>query len=160
MPCLGNHEIEFGANNQDGSKASGGNGHWNGAHGYASYQARYLLPDNGVAGMRGYFYSFQVGTVLFISLDADDVAFQDGGSYYAPAKNADGSFSPLTATDNPAISIPPGFSTYNRQYTGALTPQSSDDSIVPDMTTASPNEQTLWLQRTLSRRLAATARST
>ena len=41
--------------------------------------------------LRGNFYSFQVGTVKFISLDADDVIYQDGGSAYlnsAPERRA------------------------------------------------------------------------
>jgi alkaline phosphatase D len=54
MPCLGNHEIEFD----------------NGSQGYASYLTRYLLPDNGVPGFSGNWYSFRVGAALFISLDA------------------------------------------------------------------------------------------
>ncbi len=63
MPCPGNHEIEFG----------------NGPQGLASYLTRYTLPDNGVPGFRGRWYSFRVGSALFVSLDADDVVFQDGG---------------------------------------------------------------------------------
>ena len=61
MPCPGNHEIEFD----------------NGPQGYTSYLTRYLLPDNGVPRFRGHWYSFQVGSALFVSLDADDVVYQD-----------------------------------------------------------------------------------
>ena len=46
MPCPGNHEIEFD----------------NGPQGFTSYLTRYLLPDNGVPGFRGYWYSFRVGS--------------------------------------------------------------------------------------------------
>ena len=67
MPCPGNHEIEFG----------------NGPQGLASYLTRYTLPDNGVPGFRGRWYSFRVGSALFVSLDADDVVFQDGGPLVA-----------------------------------------------------------------------------
>jgi alkaline phosphatase D len=146
MPCRGNHEIEWGADTVDGKPAADGNGHWNGAHGYASYQARYALPDNGVPGLSGAFYAFRVGTVLFVSLDADDVIYQDGGSFYAPKANPDGSYSPLTAT-NPAISIPPGTSLYNREYTGRLV-AGPDNSLVPAV--HQPNRQTQWLEQTLA----------
>lgn len=117
MPCLGNHEIEFGADNQDGTANAAGNGGWNGVYGYGNFQVRHELPDNGVAGYRGNFYSFQVGTVLFIGLDADDVIYQDGGSYALAPVNQTSPFPPT----NPDINIAPGFSTYNREYTGSLT---------------------------------------
>ncbi len=67
MPCPGNHEIEFG----------------NGPEGLASYLTRYTLPDNGVPGFRGRWYSFRVGSALFVSLDADDVVYQDAGPLVA-----------------------------------------------------------------------------
>ena len=41
MPCLGNHEVEFG----------------NGPQGYTSYLTRYQLPGNGVPGFRGRWYA-------------------------------------------------------------------------------------------------------
>jgi alkaline phosphatase D len=140
MPTLGNHEIEFGTNAPSGT----GPGIWNGRFGYGSYQTRFQLPDNGVPGYRGNFYRFQVGSVLFICLDADDVIYQDGGSFYAPAASTT---APLTAT-NPAVAIPPGSSTYNNSYTGALTP-GPDEDLVPDLASGRPNQQTLWLARTL-----------
>ena len=140
MPTLGNHEIEFGVTAQDGT----GSGIWNGPYGYGSYQTRFRLPDNGVPRYRGNFYSFQVGTVVFVCLDADDVIYQDGGSFYTPGNTTT---APLTAT-NPAVAIPPGSSTYNREYTGALT-AGSDNDLVPDPSAAQPNHQTLWLERTL-----------
>ena len=64
MPCPGNHEIEF----------------YNGEQGFTSYLTRYSLPHNGTR-FPGRWYSFQVGTVLFISLQADDVIYQDGGPF-------------------------------------------------------------------------------
>ena len=61
--------------------------YWNGPYGYGHYLSRFLLPDNDVTNydgnhLRGNFYAFQVGTVQFISLDADDVIYQDGASAY------------------------------------------------------------------------------
>lgn len=106
MPCLGNHEIEF----------------HNGDHGYASYLARYTLPDNGTK-FTGYWYSFRVGSALFISLDGDDVVYQDAGGFVAgPAP-----LEPLASTGHPPIK--PGTSFYNRGY--------------------SNGEQTRWLEKTL-----------
>ena len=72
MPCLGNHEVEFD----------------NGPQGFTSYLTRYSLPDNGVPGFRGRWYSFRVGSVLFVSLDADDVVYQDAAAFVAgPARS-------------------------------------------------------------------------
>ena len=141
MPCLGNHEIEFGAQNQDGSENAAGNGGWNGAYGYGSFQARHLLPDNGVPGLRGNFYSFRVGTVLFIALDADDVIYQDGGSFALAPIDSTSTFPPA----NPNIAIPAGFSTYNREYTGTLKPGSDPTTMVADT-----NKQTAWLEAELA----------
>jgi len=45
MPCLGNHEVEF----------------YNGPQGFASYLARYTLPDNRVPGFGGRWYAFRTG---------------------------------------------------------------------------------------------------
>jgi hypothetical protein len=147
MPCLGNHEIEFGGNGANGS----GTGIYNGPYGYGNYQTRYLLPDNGVSGYRNNFYSFQVGTVLFISLDADDVVYQDGGSYYAPSQTTPATSPPSYANETLAsgVVIKPGQSTYNNQYTGALT-SGPNDSLVPDTSQSQPNQQTTWLANTLS----------
>jgi alkaline phosphatase D len=64
MPCPGNHEIEFG----------------NGEQGMNSYLTRYSLPDNGTR-FPGRWYSFRVGSALFISLAADDVIYQDSGPF-------------------------------------------------------------------------------
>jgi hypothetical protein len=65
-----------------------------------------------------------VGSVLFVSLDADDVVYQDAGAFVAgPA-----SLTPVASTGNPAIA--PGTSFYIRGYSGGA--------------------QTRWLERTLA----------
>jgi hypothetical protein len=107
MPCPGNHEIEFG----------------NGAQGFNSYLARYTLPQNGTP-FSGLWYRFQVGSVLFISLSADDVIYQDSGAFVAgPAP-----LLPSPSTGNPPIA--PGTSLYVRGY--------------------SEGAQTRWLESTLA----------
>jgi hypothetical protein len=108
MPCPGNHEVEFD----------------NGPQGFTSYLTRYLLPDNGLPWFRGRWYSFQVGSVLFISLDADDVVYQDAGAFVAgPA-----ALTPVAGTGNAPIE--PGTSFYIHGYSGGA--------------------QTAWLERTLA----------
>jgi Purple acid Phosphatase, N-terminal domain/TAT (twin-arginine translocation) pathway signal sequence len=66
MTALGNHESEWA----------------NGPLGYASYQTRFDMPGNGspVPGWRGNWYSFQVGSALFVSLDANHVHYANDGS--------------------------------------------------------------------------------
>jgi 3',5'-cyclic AMP phosphodiesterase CpdA len=106
MPCPGNHEVEFN----------------NGAQGFDSYLTRYTLPDNGTA-FPGRWYAFRVGSALFLSLDADDVIYQDSGAFVAgPAP-----LLPASSTGNPAIQ--PGTSFYLRGYSGGA--------------------QTRWLEATL-----------
>jgi hypothetical protein len=108
MPCLGNHEVEFD----------------NGAQGFTSYLTRYTLPDNHVPGFGGRWYSFRVGSVLFVSLDADDVVYQDAG----PLVSGPAALTPAASTGNPAIQ--PGTSFYIKGYSGGA--------------------QTAWLERTLA----------
>jgi alkaline phosphatase D len=158
MPALGNHETEFGTCSHAGhaGKAPGGiaaqgaaGNYWNGPYGYGHYLSRFLLPDNEVTNwdgnhLRGNFYSFRVGTVLFISLDADDVIFQDGVSNYL----VDTPGAPPETTTSGA-QIPNGTVTYNREYTGRLSFVQEDQAEVPDFATGKPNLQTLWLERTL-----------
>ena len=72
MPALGNHEIEAG----------------NGPLGYLSYQTRYTLPHNHSASFAGNWYKFQVGSVLFISLDNNDVVYANDGGAYLGTTNA------------------------------------------------------------------------
>jgi Purple acid Phosphatase, N-terminal domain/Calcineurin-like phosphoesterase len=107
MPALGNHEIEWD----------------NGPQGYNSYLTRYQLPDNGVAGFGGRWYSFQVGSALFISLDANDVVYQDAGPFVAGPSP----LVPAADTGNPPIQ--PGSSFYVHGYSNGA--------------------QTQWLQQTL-----------
>jgi 3',5'-cyclic AMP phosphodiesterase CpdA len=67
MPAAGNHENELG----------------NGPIGYGAYQTYFQLPDSGSSPeVRGLWYSFTAGSVRVISLNNDDVAFQDGGNFY------------------------------------------------------------------------------
>jgi hypothetical protein len=108
MPCPGNHEVEFD----------------NGPQGFTSYLTRYLLPDNGMPWFRGRWYSFRVGSVLFVSLDADDVICQDAGAFVSGPDP----LTPVASTGNPPIE--PGTSFYIRGY--------------------SHGAQTAWLERTLA----------
>ena len=99
MPCPGNHEIEF----------------YNGAQGLIAYLTRYSLPDNGTQ-FPGRWYQFSVGSVLFISLAADDVIYQDSGAFVAGPEP----LSPAPSTGNAPIE--PGTSLYVRGYSqGAQT---------------------------------------
>jgi hypothetical protein len=158
MPALGNHETEFGTCDHAGqpgtapggiaAQAAAGN-YWNGPYGYGHYLSRFLLPDNDVINhdgnrLRGNFYAFQVGTVLFVSLDADDVIYQDGASAYL---NSASNAAP-EATSAGAM-IPNGTVTYNHGYTGDLKIDEADFSARPDFSNGTPNLQCLWLERTL-----------
>ena len=108
MPVPGNHEIEFG----------------NGPQGFSSYLTRYALPANGFGPFEGRWYSFRVGSVLFVSLSADDVVYQDAGAFVAgPA-----ALVPAPSTGNPPV--PAGTSFYVRGYSGGA--------------------QTRWLEATLA----------
>ena len=124
--------------------------YWNGPYGYGHYLSRFLLPDNGVVNwdgnrLRGNFYTFQVGTVKFISLDADDVIYQDGAANYVIG-------TPNTAPEKTTTGaqIPNGTTAYNHVYTGDLKPDAKDNSLVPDYGSGQPNLQTIWLERTLA----------
>jgi len=67
MPAAGNHENELG----------------NGPIGYGAYQAYFALPDSGSDHeLRGLWYAFTVGSVRVISLQNDDICYQDGGNSY------------------------------------------------------------------------------
>jgi hypothetical protein len=163
MPCIGNHELELGATQYSlPGSASNENGATlpaaglvyastsypqfaNGRYGQASYLTRFTLPDNGTGspssgGFSGSFYSFRVGSVLFISLDANDVAYQDSGAFTATSQ-----------TTAAGTTIPANTGVYNRQYTGLLgTP--NQDTTVP----AGSNVQTQWLATTLETAAADT----
>ena len=106
MPCIGNHEIEFN----------------NGKLGLDSYHSRYTLPDNNTP-FRGQWYSFRVSTVLFISLDADDVIYQDGAAFVGgPAPLV-----PAASTGNAPIA--PGTSFYVRGYSGGAQTQWLEETL-------------------------------
>ena len=107
MPAPGNHEIEFN----------------NGPQGFTSYLTRYMLPSNGSPRFEGRWYSFQVGSVLFVSLSGDEVVYQDAG----PLVAGPGALVPAASTGNEPIE--PGTSFYIRGY--------------------SHGEQTRWLEETL-----------
>jgi hypothetical protein len=63
MPAAGNHENEVG----------------NGPQGYEAYQTWFTLPDNGAPQQwQGNWYSFKVGSVGVVSLNNDDVCYQQG----------------------------------------------------------------------------------
>jgi hypothetical protein len=67
MPAAGNHDNESG----------------NGPIGYAAYQTYFALPESGSdAEVGGLWYSFTAGAVRVISLNNDDVCYQDGGDSY------------------------------------------------------------------------------
>jgi len=67
LPVPGCHELDPGT----------------GPHGLASFLTRYTLPPNGVDGLEGRWYAFRVGTVLFVSLSGDDVAYSAAGTGYS-----------------------------------------------------------------------------
>jgi hypothetical protein len=96
MPVPGNHETEFN----------------NGPQGFTSYLARYMLPSNECGEFEGRWYSFRVGSVLFVSLSADDVVYQDAGAFVAGPS----AFVPAPSTGNPPI--PAGTSLYINGYSG------------------------------------------
>ena len=68
MPAAGNHENEF----------------ENGPFGFLAYQTRFAVPDNDEddPALQGMWYSFRAGSVRIISLNNDDVCYQDGGDSY------------------------------------------------------------------------------
>jgi hypothetical protein len=108
MPAPGNHEIEF----------------YNGTQGFLSYLTRYTLPGNGLPAFEGRWYSFRVGSVLFVSLSADDVIYQDAGAFVAGPS----ALVPAASTGNAPIE--PGTSLYISGYSGGA--------------------QTRWLEKTLA----------
>jgi hypothetical protein len=89
----------------------------------ASFLNRYTLPSNGMDGFEGRWYAFRIGTVLFVCLSGDDVAYCAAG---APADSA-----PLLP-DRSAGGLPaaPGASPAQRGYSGGA--------------------QTRWLESTLA----------
>lgn len=70
MPAAGNHENE----KMDGRPK---------ADPFKAYQTYFGLPSNGAApDFRGLWYAFRVGSVLIISLNNDDICYQNGGNTY------------------------------------------------------------------------------
>jgi hypothetical protein len=115
MPCLGNHEAEV-------------------ANGYSSYLSRYVLPDNGDTSFPGNFYYFQVGSVLIISLDANDVVYQDGMA-----------FASSTATGQAKWGA--GANCFDRYYSGTPSGTYATDA---NLKAPAGNAQTVWLQNVLA----------
>jgi hypothetical protein len=75
MPAAGNHENERG----------------NGPIGYAAYQAYFSLPASGAdPDLAGLWYAFTAGAVRIISLNNDDVCYQDGGNAYVRGYSGSG----------------------------------------------------------------------
>ncbi len=73
MPAAGNHENERG----------------NGPIGYGAYQTYFSLPDTGSdPELRGLWYAFTAGSVRVISLNNDDICYQDGGNSYVRGYSA------------------------------------------------------------------------
>jgi hypothetical protein len=73
MPAAGNHENELG----------------NGPIGYGAYQTYFALPDSGSdRELRGLWYAFTAGSVRVISLQNDDICYQDGGNSYVRGYSA------------------------------------------------------------------------
>src|SRR5262245_23790719 len=71
MPAAGNHENEVG----------------NGPQGYQAYQTWFTVPDNGERqDWQGNWYSFTVGSVGVVSINNDDVCYQQGS--HSPFRNA------------------------------------------------------------------------
>jgi hypothetical protein len=59
-----------------------------GDQGLASFLDRYTLPSNGVDGFAGRWYAFRVGTVLFVCLSGDDVAYSAVRGYSGGAQTS------------------------------------------------------------------------
>ncbi len=92
MPCIGNHEAELD----------------NGPQGCAAFNTRYRVPGN-LTKYSGNFYSFQVGSVLFIALDANDVCYQGAGAS-RPSRDLSSQpdrYGPCCARIRPDLTSPP-----------------------------------------------------
>lgn len=150
MPAIGNHECEWGVCDHAGhpypgpiADAGAAGSYWNGPYGDGNFYARYHLPDNGVVNydgnhLRGAFYKFQVGTVLFVILDANDVIYQQNDN----AATGSG------LSYQSGAAIPAGLLANNREMYGTLVPRTEDNSLVAGGRT--PNVQILWLEKTLA----------
>ena len=162
MPIMGNHEVELGICSERGVAATGpfsgtyGGPYFNGPYGAGNYLARHLLPDNGLVNsdgdsLQGSFYSFQVGTVLFICLNTNDVALQNPQTVSTGASGK----TPFSATyannitlgGSAAAGTLPGVTQY--LATGRLTPAAANAQLVPDTSSGTPHLQTVWLGQQL-----------
>ena len=123
MPCVGNHEVELD----------------NGLYGLNSYNTRFMLPSNGSASFGGSYYAFQVGSVLFISLDANDVCYQGAGAYNVGWCRHHG-----LGGQHCRVQL----ATRTTSTTPAPSTTNGDGTLAPGGTT--PNAQTLWLESTLA----------
>jgi hypothetical protein len=95
-----------------------------GDQGLVSFLDRYTLPSNGVDGFEGRWYAFRVGTVLFVCLSGDDVAYSAAG-----VRAAD-SATPLSDPSAGGPPVAPGNFPSVRGYSGGA--------------------QTRWLESTLA----------
>lgn len=73
MPAAGNHENEL----------------RNGPIGFSAYQTYFAVPDAGAdPELRGLWYAFTAGSVRVVSLNNDDICYQDGGDSYVRGYSA------------------------------------------------------------------------
>jgi hypothetical protein len=157
MPIMGNHEVELGISDRQGTAATApfsgtySGPYFNGPYGAGNYLARHLLPDNGLTNsdgnsLQGSFYSFQVGTVLFICLNTNDVAWQNPQTVSTGATGK----TPFTGTYANGIALS-GTTPSVTQYlaTGSLKAVAPDTQLVPDTSSGTPNLQTQWLEQQL-----------
>ncbi len=149
MPIQGNHEVEYGVTNEQGTPTSGA--YFNGPYGAGNYLARHLLPDNGLTNhdgnrLQGSFYSFQVGTVLFICLNTNDVVYQNPQTV---STGAVGSSKNYQGTYASGATIPAGAGVGQYLSTGGFTADADNMALVPDTGSGTPNLQTQWLKQQL-----------
>jgi Calcineurin-like phosphoesterase len=72
----------------DADPGNHGNEPGNGAQGYLSCQTRFTLPKNHSSDFEGNWYKLQIGSVLFVMLDNNDVCYQvDTGTYLTSGDN-------------------------------------------------------------------------
>jgi hypothetical protein len=142
MHMPGNHEMEDGATDITGrtlktTKTS--SSYFNGPYGFGNYFSRFVMPDNGVTNwdgnsLQGCFYSFQVGTVLFICMNAAELVWQYGKSGKWPYYSSGG-----LAPQAENMQLIPDTETVNSTFNGV--PLSA-----PQPT---PNLQIQWLEEQL-----------
>ena len=157
MPIMGNHEVELGICDLQGTPATDTSAnpypgpYFNGPYGAGNYLARHLLPDNGLTNtdgnsLQGSFYSFQVGTVLFVCLNTNDVAYQNPQTVSTGTTGK----TPFSHTYNSGVTLA-GTTPSVSQYlaTGRLAPVPATTQLVPDTSSGTPHLQTQWLEQQL-----------